>query len=95
MVGCVAPLFQTRILVFRLPHLVNGDVPADGEAEGFDGVYLFPAVSPVPDLNHRFLNYILCLRRVESDAEGQPIELILQRQDIIPETDFFHPLYSK
>jgi hypothetical protein len=34
-------------------------------------------VSPVPDLDHRFLYDILRLRMVESDTEGKPEEFIL------------------
>ena len=42
--------------------------------------------------DHGFLYDILSFRRVESDAECKPVELVLQRKDIVPEIDLFHPL---
>ena len=86
-------IFQTLVLVFCLSRFVDGDVAADGEAEGFDGFEFVPVVPSVPDLDHRLLYNILRLHTVESDAEGQSEEFILQWQDIVPETDLFHPLY--
>ena len=93
LVGSIVLVCQALVLVLHLSHLVDGDIPADGEAEGFHGVEFFPSVPPVPDLDQRFLHNILCLHTVESDAEGQSEEFILQWQDIVPETDLFHPLY--
>jgi hypothetical protein len=91
-IGSVVPLLDALVLVFRLFDLVERDIPADGETEGFDTVDLIPMVTFVPDLYHRFLHNILCLRSVESDTEGEPEEFILQWQHVVPETDFFHPL---
>ena len=93
--GIVLPFFQTLVLVFHLPHLVERDVSADGEAEGFYRFDVIPLLPLVPDLDHRLLDNVFRLRRVESDAESEPVELILEWQDIIPETDLFHPLYIK
>ena len=76
--------------VVHVSHLVEREVSADGQAEGFYGVYLIPIVALVPDLHHRLLNDILGFRTVESDAERQPEELILQRQHVGLKTDFFH-----
>lgn len=73
-----------------MSHLVEREISADGQAEGFYGVYLIPVVALVPDLHHRLLNDILGFRTVESDAERQPEELILQWQHVGLETDFFH-----
>jgi hypothetical protein len=73
-----------------MSHLVEREVSADGQAEGFYGVYLVPVVSPVPDLHHRLLYHVLGFRTVESDAERQSEELILQWQHVGLETDFFH-----
>ena len=84
---------QALVQVLHLSNLIDGDVSADGEAEGFDGFEFVPAVPPVPDFDHCFLYNIFCLYTVESDAEGKPEEFILQWQDIVPETDLFHPLY--
>ena len=86
------PLLKALVLVFRFLHLVKRDVAADGEAEGFNTFDLVPMVSPVPDLNHRFLHNVFCLRSVESDTEGEPEEFVLQWQHVVPETDLFHPL---
>ena len=76
--------------VVHVSHLVEREVSADGQAEGFYGVYLVPVVTPVPDLHHRLLNDVLSFRTIESDAERQSEELILQRQHVGLETDSFH-----
>ncbi len=73
-----------------MAHLVEREVSADGQAEGFYGVYLIPTIALVPDLHHCLLYNVLGFRTVESDAERQPEELILQRQHVGLETDFFH-----
>ena len=85
-IGCVAAVrgvvltfVQTLVLVLYPLDLVECQIAADGQAEGFYRVYIFPLVSPVPNLDHRFLNNIFRLRRVESDAEGKPIKLVFQR----------------
>ena len=83
-------LFKGCRLVVHVSHLVEREVSADGQAEGFYGVYLVPVVTPVPDLHHRLLNHVLGFRTVESDAERQSEELVLQRQHVGLETDFFH-----
>ena len=93
MVGLlVFTLFKTLVLVFHLAHPVKCQVSADCETEGFYRFDFIPAVSPVPYFYHRVLYYILCLCRVEGDAEGKPVELVLQRQDVVFETYLFHPL---
>ena len=71
------PFVEALVLVFHLVHLVERQIAADGEAEGFDGFDLVPLVAPVSDLNHRFLYNILSLRRIESDAECQSVEFVL------------------
>ena len=85
-IGCIAVVgsvvltfVQTLALVIHPLHLVECQIAADGQAEGFYRVDLIPLVSPVPDFDHRFLDNIFRLRRVESDAEGKPIKLVFQR----------------
>jgi hypothetical protein len=75
----VVAFFQTLILVLQLAHPIKRQVSADGEAEGFYRFNVIPLLPAVPHLYHRVLYYILCLCRVEGDAEGKPVELVLQR----------------
>ena len=50
-----------------------------------------PSVAGIPDFNHGILHNVLRFLPVESNAKGQPEEFILQWQNIVLETDFFHP----
>ena len=72
--------------------MVEGEVFAGGKAEGLNRVDLFPTVAPVPNLYQCFLHNIFCLLPIQGNAEGKPIENILQRQNIVSETDLFHRL---
>ena len=58
---------------------------------GLDGVELLPSVAGIPDFNHGILHNVFRFLPVESNAKGQPEEFVLQRQNIVLETDFFHP----
>ena len=63
-----------------------------GETVGLDGVYLVPALAGVPDFDQRVLHDVFGFRVVERDTESKPVKFVLQRQDIISETDRFHLL---
>ena len=84
-------LFQRIILIFHLLDAVEREVAGDGEAVSLDGVELLPSVAGIPDFNHGILHNVLRFLPVESNAKGQSEELVLQRQNIVLETDFFHP----
>src|SRR5574344_2149895 len=79
------------VLIVLFPCLVQCLIAADGETEGFDGFYLFPVVTSVPNLYHCFLYHIFGLRAVERYAQRQSVELVFHWQDICLETDIFHP----
>ena len=70
-----------------MAQTVEGQVAANGQAEGFDGLYLFPVITPFPYFQHSVLNDILCISGIERDAECQPEEFILQRQYVVLETN--------
>ena len=77
-------------MVVHFPHSVEGKVSADCHAESFNGVYLVPAFPSVPDFHQRVLYDVLCLCIVARDAQGKPVENILQGQDVVSEADLFH-----
>ena len=81
---------QGKGLVSHVPGLIQREVSADGQTKSLHIVYRLPAVTTIPHLDHRFLYNILRLRRIESDAESQPVEFFFQWQDIVSETDTFH-----
>jgi hypothetical protein len=49
-----------------------------------------PFGSVLPNPYQRFLDNILGLCRIQSDAKSQTKEFILKWQDVISEADFFH-----
>ena len=75
----------------HLLDAVEREVAGDGKAVGLDGVELLPSVAGIPDFNHGILHNVLRFLPVESNAKCQPEEFILQWQNIVLETDFFHP----
>ena len=85
--------FERCVLAVGALHLVERHVAADGKAERLYAFQLAPLFATVPYFHHRLLHYVLGIGSVESDAQCQPEELVLQRQDVgAEEADFFHPL---
>jgi hypothetical protein len=69
---------------------IESQSAANGLAIGFDGRNLLPFGSVLPNPYQRFLDNILGLCRIQSDAKSQTKEFILKWQDVISEADFFH-----
>ena len=81
---------EALVVVFPPLGVVEGKITADGHGESLYVVDIVPRVALAPHLDHRFLHDILGISPVEGDAQGQPEELILQRQHIVAETDILH-----
>ena len=75
-----------------LPCGVDGEVSADGKAEGLHGFYLFPLLTLVPHFDERLLHDVFRFFSVESDAKSQPEEYVFQGQYVVSETDMLYHL---
>ena len=69
---------------------VYRQIPCHCQAIGFDRTELRPLVALVPYPNQRFLHNILRFRPVGCNPQGQPKELVFQRENVITKTDFLH-----
>ena len=69
---------------------VEREVATYGEAESLDGVDLLPFVSLVPDLYQRVLHDVFGIVCIERYAEGEPVELVLEGQNVVAKADMIH-----
>ena len=88
--GVGIALGQFLVLGFLELAPVDGEIPADREAVSLHRFHAFPLIAASPHPQHRVLYDIFCFRTVHGDAECQPEELVLKRQDIVSEVDSLH-----
>ena len=69
---------QRECVVAHQSCLIEREVSTDSQAKSLDIIYGIPTITSVPYLDHRFLYYILCLRRIKCDAEGKSEKFIFQ-----------------
>ena len=85
-------LVYWNVLFACLSCPVNCHVPAYRQAERLYRFYLVPLLPAVPYLNHSLLHHVFSLGAVKRYAQRKPVKFVFQRQHIVAETNFLHPL---
>ena len=87
-------ILAALVAYLRTPETVDGHVAGCRPAESLGFLTVLPVVLLAPSLHQRFLHDILRFLAVHRHAQGQPVELVLQGQNMFAETYFLHALYK-